>query len=82
MFLRLRRRLWGIPEPAISREQAIALAREECERAGYPWEEPIRFVEHPRYYGIVTPIHRSGGNVCIHVDAQTGEARVVGVVPR
>jgi hypothetical protein len=82
MFLRLRRRLWGIPEPAISREQAIALAREECGRAGYPWEEPIRTVEHPRYYGIVTRIGWKGGNVCIHVDTQTGEAHIAGIVER
>jgi hypothetical protein len=81
MFLRLRRRSFGISEPAVTRDHAIELAREECERAGSLWKEPVRSVERLDHYVFGTAMHQDGGNVCTHVDAQTGKARIAGVVP-
>lgn len=40
IVLRLIRILLGIPQPLISLDQALALARAECERNGWKWGMP------------------------------------------
>jgi len=39
-LLRLIRWLVGIPQPRVSRDRAIAIARAECERRAWGWEQP------------------------------------------
>lgn len=40
IVLRLIRIILGIPQPLISLDQALALARAECERNGWKWGTP------------------------------------------
>jgi hypothetical protein len=40
-MLALIRRLLRIPPPRISAEQALAMARAECDRRGWRWDRPV-----------------------------------------
>ena len=59
----------------ISASDAEAIARAECERREWPWEEPVEVRRRARTYRIWTNTEFRGGNVEIVVDASTGEVR-------
>ena len=79
---RLLRRLLGIPEPTISRQQAVQIARRECERKGWPWEEPILVEETLRTFRVYTNQLECDGGVHIRVDAVSAEVVYAGRSPR
>jgi hypothetical protein len=61
-----------IPEPTITIETALKAARSECERRGWPWEEPVRIEQGLSEYFIRTNLRSRGGNASIRIDANTG----------
>ncbi len=69
--LGLLRRVLRIAHPAISREEALLIASEECTRKGWPWVEPVRISEGLRSYEILTNADHCGGNVFLVVDGMT-----------
>lgn len=54
------RRLLRVAPAAVTRDQALAIARSECERLGYPWQEPVDVIEQLREYVIWTSAHTKG----------------------
>lgn len=80
------RRLWESVRcafrPNISRERAIELARQECERRGQPWEGPIGVHGYFLYYSVVTHDDWLGGDIWIAVDKRDGHIRGFGRWPR
>lgn len=73
MILRLLRAMRLIGKPAIDKEQAFRLAREECERRGWPWQEPIGISDGFRCWKIVTHVGWMDSNVWMSIDHRTGE---------
>lgn len=61
--------------PAVHEDEAIALARELCQREGLPWKEPIRVRKRRGSWIVWTNAEKIGGNVEILVDAKSGAAR-------
>lgn len=82
ILVRLLRRLLGIAPPLITKVQAIAIARAECERRGYPWREPMRADEHLREYVVWILGQTVGGNLGFHIDIHTGAITRVTTLPR
>ncbi len=78
----LLRRLRLLPGAAISREEAVAIAREECAQRGWPWREPIRVEEGWRSYVVRTNTEMRGGNCMILVSTRTGEVIEARRAPR
>jgi hypothetical protein len=81
-MMRLRRAVLRIPPPRLTREQAAEIARAECERQGWAWEQPVRIHEHLRYYWFWTNAHMRGGNVHIRVDIHDGRVLWSSITPR
>ena len=82
LLVRPLRGLLRIRPATITREQALAIARAECERRGYAWEEPVLLEERLREYWIMTRADHRGGNVLIDVDIHTGVVKRFRVSPR
>jgi hypothetical protein len=84
MILRIARRLLGIPQPAVSRERALAIAQGVCEQRGWPWTLPVRCSIGLRHYTVAYWMHphRKGGYVCIRIDTQSGAVLNAAVSPR
>lgn len=62
--MRLSELLFG----SLTRDEAIALARAECERHDWPWTEPIRASRQPfGGYHVMTNTSMRGGNVNVHI---------------
>jgi len=80
MMLRLLRRLVGIRQ-VIGQAAAIAAAREECIRRGWPWDEPIVVSEGLLVYSIWTNARSRGGNVSVRVRCNDGSILTSGMVP-
>lgn len=65
----------------ISKEQALAIARQHAEKVGFPWSERVDVFEDEfdcddrrcNSWSICTNMDRMGGNVMISIDAETGE---------
>jgi hypothetical protein len=81
-FRALIRALLRIPAPRIAREEAIAIARAECERRSWNFDEPIAVHQGLKDYEVVTRADSRGGNVRVSVDAATGRVREAVVAPR
>jgi len=72
-----------VANPAVSREQALDIARRECERRGLPWQEPVRVMSELADWAVWTHADHRGGNVRVIVDKGTGEVhRVSGPILR
>jgi hypothetical protein len=61
------RRLRVIPEPKVSRDHALELAKAECTVRGWPWHEPAHLDEGWRSYFVRTNARSRGGNVLIRI---------------
>lgn len=82
MILRLLRALVGIGPPRISREEAMDIARLECEKRSWPFAVPVHCTLGLRTYSIVTNCNSVGGNVYIKIDILTGHVRSIGISSR
>lgn len=72
-MIRLLRRLRIVPPAPISREAALEIARQECGRRGWPWQEPVHVEEGLRSYVVRTNMQMRGGNCAIRISTQTGD---------
>lgn len=70
------------PSLAITEEEALARAREECGRRGWPWTEPVRVRRRRRGYSVLTNAEARGGNVLVSIDGVTGEVLHANYAPR
>jgi hypothetical protein len=66
----------------ITRTEAKELARQECERQGLPFAEPVSVSGGPLYFRVRTQIDMRGGNVSVSVQRWTGRVELDGVAPR
>ncbi len=69
-MLRMLRKILFIPQPKITREQAISIARIECKEKGWTYRKPIA-VEELRSWLVWTDSETVGGPFVV-VDQQTG----------
>lgn len=76
------RSLFTSPPSRISKEQAIAIAQEECKKRGWWWGEPIKITYGRRMWVIHTNWGMRGMNARFRVDGETGEVREAAYVPR
>jgi hypothetical protein len=60
---------------AVTVEDAKRLAREECERRGWQWIEPVFVKRFFWVYHVMTNASNRGGNVNIWVDARSGRIK-------
>lgn len=72
MRLLLRRLRLG-PPPGVSRQEAEDIARAECARRGWPWQEPVHVGELVWEYHFMTNARHTGGNVNIWVHRRDGD---------
>jgi hypothetical protein len=70
--MRFLRRLQVVPQAGISRAEAEAIAMQECERRGWPWEEPVHIGELVWEFHIMTNSRRQSGNANIWVHRRDG----------
>lgn len=61
----------------ITRRQALAIARAECERRGEPWYEPVRVLTRPHKYVVWTDSLSRGGSMFIDIDIHTGAIKCI-----
>jgi hypothetical protein len=71
--IRLLRRLRLFPAATVSVEGAVDIARRECARRGWPWQEPIKVQHGFHEYLVMTNFKTRGGQVVIGVDYRTGD---------
>ena len=69
----LLRPLLFIRPAALTRRQALTIARAECERRGEPWYEPVRVLARPHKYVVWTDTLSRGGSMFIDIDIHTGD---------
>lgn len=67
---------------SVTREEARAIAREECERREWPWSEPVHVQRHLRTLHVMTNASHRGGNVNVWIDARSGEVIEAGFARR
>lgn len=79
---KLLRMILGQPAPQVSRFDALELARAECERRGWPWNEPVHLTEHLTRYTVWTNAEFRGANCVISIDSVSGEVLSAEVTPR
>jgi hypothetical protein len=66
----------------IDREQAVRIAKDYCEKHGWPWLEPIWMRLNFRQYEVMTYADHLGGNIFLSVDCETGAVTSSGPTPR
>ena len=76
------RRLFNKPVPAVSRDQAILIARNECEQRSWPWLEPIKVQSKRGTWIIHTNWQARGANARIRVEQDTGAVTEAVFMPR
>ena len=64
----------------ITRAQALEIAREECARRGWPWNEPLS-VKWGFIYYTIWGGGRKGGNLSMKIRKKTGEIVRVEMTP-
>lgn len=71
-----------VPKPRVQREEALLIARQECDRRGVPWIQPIAVSEGLRWWNITLNAGSVGCNIFIRVDAITGQiVGIAGLLP-
>ena len=76
---------WLMPfhSGAVSREQAVEIARKECIERGLPWREPIKVYRHYGGWAVWTFANHRGGNVRVVIDRDKRAVQAVyGPTPR
>jgi hypothetical protein len=66
----------------IDRNQALAVARDEVERQGLWWVEPVIVHFGIWNYRIWTNANSRGGNVAIRVNRRSGQVTALTTTPR
>jgi hypothetical protein len=69
-------------ERTVSRDDAVTLGRQECERRGWPWLEPVEVRETRRAWQILTNRKAIGCNASIAVEKRTGRVTQAAFAPR
>lgn len=78
MILHILRFLLRVKPPQISRTEALSIVRSECERRGWPCDEPIHIHGGLWRYEITTNARLLGGNVFMSIDVHSGQVRGAG----
>jgi hypothetical protein len=60
----------------VTADEAVRVARAECERLGVPWREPHAVRKGWRSWFVSSPSNRKGGVAKISVSRKTGAAKV------
>jgi hypothetical protein len=76
----LLRSLLGMGQ-VVGREAAVAAAKDECLKQGWPWVEPVHVLEGPIEYLIMTSAHMRGGNVSVRIRCEDGRVVAAGFAP-
>ena len=76
------RSLFQYHPPNISKEQAIAIAKEECKQRGWWWGMPIKVSQRRKAWVIHTNWKMRGMNARFRVDNETGEVKEAAYLPR
>lgn len=67
----------------VSKEEAVQIARRECEQRGLAWLEPVQVFRHYGNWSVWTNADKIGGNVRVIVDSEEGQVvSVTGPTPR
>jgi hypothetical protein len=66
----------------ITPDEAKELAREQCERHGLSFEEPVRVFREGRHFVVWTKSGWRGGNAIVRVDRRTGKVGVPSFTPK
>lgn len=69
------RRMLFLGSLPIPPDEALEIARRECERQGWSWNEPIHVSERLTSYQVMTNADATGGNAFVTIDGTTGEVR-------
>jgi len=80
VYLSVLRRIMRIPQPTVSREEVLEIARNKCDKRSWPWDEPVHVQENLRDYWVFTNTHARGENVSITVDAFSGDVLHAGII--
>lgn len=56
----------------ISKQEALAIARDECARRGWGWTEPVRVSWGIFTYTVCTNCHSRGGNAALVIRKRDG----------
>jgi hypothetical protein len=81
-MLKFLRKLLFIPSAAVTRAQAEEIARQECEKQGWPWNTPIWIHEGLFYFHVRTNVNYRGGNVNVWIRVSTGRVVKAAFVER
>ena len=68
--------------PRVTRDEARAIARAECEDRQWPWQEPVHEAGRLFTYRFMTNAQQLGGNVTIRVRARDGKVLSAGFARR
>jgi hypothetical protein len=66
----------------LTEDQALATARAECERHGWPWIEPVSIRRGIRSYRIMTIKGMRGRNASMTVRIKDGTITYANFIPR
>ena len=66
----------------MNKEQARAIARTECDRRGWHWQEPVNVHWGLFTFVVWTNALSRGGNVCMKIRRRNGEVVSAGVTPK
>jgi hypothetical protein len=73
--------IWGKP-PVISKDEAIRIAKNECEKRGWGWLEPVEAKRGRKAWKIRTNAFSLGTIAVFSIDHQTGEVLRAGYISR
>jgi hypothetical protein len=60
----------------MSETEVVRIAQQACAERDLPWLEPYRVKRGWRWWKVMTPSKRKGGNSIIYVHRRTGTAKV------
>ena len=66
----------------ITREDALQIAKEECDRRGWPWREPVAVYWRFTYWFVWTNARAMGAKAWIKVNKRNGKVCSAGYIPR
>jgi hypothetical protein len=68
--------------PIISKDEAIKIAKQECDRRGWGWLEPVEIKQGRKAWKIRTNAFSRGTIAIFSIDHQTGAVLRAGYIPR
>jgi hypothetical protein len=68
--------------PDVSKEQAISIAQDECQKLKYPWLEPVIVRSNWGVWEVYTNARSKGGNARIIINKNTGRVVKAIILPR